>query len=276
MNQKGFILPTVIVMGAILTGITLTWSAHQFSSYNQTILAFHRIQALNAARSGLDVARYRLEIDDNRIDGPEDEWYQPASISIAGLNVSVRTEDELSKLNINSLVYPSGEVNTGISRIAQRLLTERNRTMVVRTLQNPANPYLAFFLSPGMLHRVPGTQWTDSQIQSVTVFGHGRININTATPDVLKTCLGNGSDTLCRRVIDQRQESAFSSVFDFRDRLGLSDVLFREVFPILTVNSSYFSIVSEVESGTVQASARIVVHRSAGTTRIIRYREWIS
>ncbi|MBN1356970.1 general secretion pathway protein GspK [bacterium] len=274
MNQKGFILPVVLILSALLTGTALAWAGRQFHAYNRSILNFTRLKAIHAARSGVEWARFRLEMDSRDIDGPGDMWYDPMTFRVGEMTVTVSVEDEQSKLNINALVYPSGELNRRISEIADGLITRPRREAITRFLRREG--VCRSFRSTGSLLRVPGFRAETQSLSAITVFGQGRININTASPELLEILVRSGGAECVAGIVREREREPFQSVFDLRSRSVMAETDYMAWFPILAVRSDVFSIHSSVKSETVSASTTMVIQRTGGKSVVLRYGEWMS
>jgi DNA uptake protein ComE-like DNA-binding protein len=99
----------------------------------------------------------------------------------------------------------------------------------------------------------------------------GKINVNTASREVLLTLPGITSE-LVDQIITQRESSSggFKSLADLLDRHVLGTELFRGIFEKLTVRSDVFSVESTgMSDGGVQRRVLAVIDRGASPMRIL-------
>ena len=89
----------------------------------------------------------------------------------------------------------------------------------------------------------------------LTIYSNGRININTASAEVLQG-LDEGIDSIiANAIVEHRREEDFQTVHDLKKVLGIDDELFDRINPWITVNGSFFTI--EVTGKCQEAVAHI-------------------
>ncbi|HCF95193.1 MAG: type II secretion system protein GspK [Verrucomicrobiota bacterium] len=112
--------------------------------------------------------------------------------------------------------------------------------------------------------------------------GRGRLNVNTAPPEILALLPGSDGDVAARIVERRNGPDGIEGTEDDEPFQALNEVLAeftidageaREVGRFLTTRSSYFTIISTGQSGNVKKTVEALVLRSQQNIRIIRWRE---
>ena len=116
----------------------------------------------------------------------------------------------------------------------------------------------------------------------LTTTSSGQVNVNTASPLVLKTLLGNDAlvDAIVTRrngsdgVLGTEDDQPFQSTAEFLQLLpNLPPVVLQELQPLLTVNSSYFTVTSVGQVGNVKHQIVATMHRNIGELTVVAWRE---
>ncbi|MDP8215236.1 MAG: type II secretion system protein GspK [Candidatus Euphemobacter frigidus] len=98
----------------------------------------------------------------------------------------------------------------------------------------------------------------------LTVYGDGKVNINTASREVLEVMLQDDNDdqmTLAGDIIDAREELPFQAIEDINNDEFLSEEMQDKFLEHFKVQSEYFTILSEGRVGETTARVRAVVQR---------------
>ena len=109
----------------------------------------------------------------------------------------------------------------------------------------------------------------------LTTYGDGKINIQSAPYDVLRT-LPNVDDILARAIMEEREAmeedepNPFSSVEDLFARIEGLDPAIRDR---VTVNSQYFRITATGRVGNVERTIWCIAYRDGGALRYLRWCE---
>jgi len=97
----------------------------------------------------------------------------------------------------------------------------------------------------------------------ITVYGDGKININTADVHVL-LCLSRDMDAaIAEDIVEYRKEQAFTTLEDLKNIETISDILYDEVASLITVKSDTFRITSTGISGDFIRTITVVVQRDS-------------
>ncbi len=105
----------------------------------------------------------------------------------------------------------------------------------------------------------------------VTVYGDGRININTAAYPVLLSLSHDMDETIVDDILEYRQENHFERVGDLKNVETVSDILYDEVAPLITVKSDVFRITATGSAGRFMRTITAVVLRNSGGIRVVYF-----
>jgi len=271
--SRGYVLFHTVILLAAMSALAVRYAGKQYHAYWTADAEWKKTRALHAARSAVEMGRMLLESDSTAVDGPGDVWYAPQSLRFRDILAAFEIYDEQGKLNINHLLHPSMELNRKLWRIFQRLIpgervTETAWKRFVSSGNRPVRLPAA-----GMLRWHPGLEQYDVGI-NFSVFGNGLINLNTASPDVLAALVNQNGAEFAGRIVEARSKRPFTSVFDMKQRLRLSEMEFKAILPVAAVRSSYFTVSAHATVSEVIAHVDVVIHRSGNATKIIQCREW--
>ncbi len=105
----------------------------------------------------------------------------------------------------------------------------------------------------------------------LTVYGDGRININTAAYPVLLSLSRDMDETIVEDILEYRRESSFKSVEDLKNVETISDVLYDEIAPLITVKSDIFRITATGSAGSFVRTITAVVLRDSRGIRVVYF-----
>ncbi len=273
--NRGFVLFNTVMILTAVSLLALNQAHRKIFAYTTATQAWETTRVRHAARSGITYARMILENDRNPADGVGDTWFNPGKIEIDGIAVIVEVIDEQGKLNINHLLHPSGELNTGLWRIFQRIpgMSSVSETGWKQFLTRWQEKYRCPIPSPGLLSELPGITLQQPD-DLITVFGNGRINLNSADAIVLESLVSRNGKQFAGQIISGRERTTITSLFEMKNAWDLDENLFKELLPLATMISSWFTLRATAFTDSGAAHVETVVHRDRRTTRIVRYREW--
>ncbi|MFV1956634.1 MAG: type II secretion system minor pseudopilin GspK [bacterium] len=114
----------------------------------------------------------------------------------------------------------------------------------------------------------------------ITIYGdpEGRININTASVEVLMSLTPEGSEYVIDRdvaqeIVDARFEAPFKSTSGLKEAVpGIDQFFYNQIQPLIDVASSHFSV--DVVGETERASSRAygILKRTGQTVKLVYYR----
>jgi general secretion pathway protein K len=108
-------------------------------------------------------------------------------------------------------------------------------------------------------------------VDYLTVYGDGRINVNTAPVPVLLTLSRDISRSTVQDIVDRREVNPFENLAELKELNSVSDVLFDEIDSLLTVKSDTFRIRAVGLVGELSRSVEAVVRREGKRFRVVYF-----
>jgi general secretion pathway protein K len=109
----------------------------------------------------------------------------------------------------------------------------------------------------------------------VTVYGEGKININTAPLVVLQSLDIEIDEVLAQNIIDYREEKRFEGIADIVNVEGMTEEIFRRIEGLITIDESqFFSVEARGRVGEATKLIKAIVHRKAEDFEIIYWRDF--
>ena len=298
-SQRGVALILTLLITAIL--VTLIVETNYSTQVDLRIAGNFRndLQALYLAKSGVNIAISYLKYDlqNTETDDLTEDWaksYPP--IPVGDGFVKVMIEDENGKIDINKVVKEDGKVDPKIleslSILFERAEVEMGILNSIIDWIDPdddprpegAEDYHYGSLDPpyscknGLLDTLSELLMIEGVTdevyekisQHLTVYSDGKININTASKEVL-VCLDNGIDDGMAEVIIQfREEKPFDTTDELKGVLN-DEELYSRISALITVQSNAFSVVSIGQVERVEKMIRTIIDREGDQ---ISYRYW--
>ena len=127
-----------------------------------------------------------------------------------------------------------------------------------------------FFLPPAA-RSVLGNEEYQALDRYMTVYGDGKININTA-PEPVLLCLSEDMDTyITQEIIEKRNEAAFVQIEELKKVESVTDTLYDEISSLITVSSDVFRIRASGSTGGFTQNITAVVRRRSGGFTVVYY-----
>ncbi|MDD5205716.1 MAG: type II secretion system minor pseudopilin GspK, partial [Desulfobacterales bacterium] len=262
-----FLLAALVLSFSDETDVELSLSGF----FRDNDLAYH------SARSGVQAALAALHEarEKNEKEGMNDLGMDAMDIHLGEeKSVAVKTIDESGKVNLNLLVNAGGEIDEDLALQIRRLFRilglgeERVDALLdwldqddiermhgaeanyYRTLEQPYDCANGFFQTPAQFRLVKGFSEKDLSENGVpkdpahylTLYSDGKININTASAEVLQSLSERLDVSAAEAIIEYRKAKPFQSVTDLGNVPGLSSEVMSGVTAWLTVKSSAVSI----------------------------------
>ncbi len=283
-NQKGIALVITLLALVLITAMVVEFSYAVYTGTND-LYNWRDSQRLSImARSGVNVSARFLSEMLRRY-----SYSYPGSIEMPVENpfedfngtILVRIEDETSKFNINSTVYPIGDLNTDAYNSFKRLLN-------VLSLDGRIADRVADWIDPDKESRIPGSENGaknsalhsldelmlikginrkdyDKLLPYITVYGDRNvpeININGAEAPVLMSLSDAITEELAKRVIDYRKVTPFETMDQIFKVAGFETTIGQSLMGRITVEGKNFSIKSTASSGGVKRIIETVLNTS--------------
>jgi general secretion pathway protein K len=277
-NRGAALIITLLIISA-LTALILAFREESHRELNLAQYTRDGFKAREIARSAVELALAVLENDEEMgFDSLTEEWAEfgsqsfpeglPAEASFAGGII-----DEQGKFNLNTLLNENGEIDKERVVQMERLFKalDLDEDLIPAVLdwlddddeermggaenyyyQGLDEPYACSngrFLTPEQIYLVKGFKdkaYLDQKgerrlLDYLTIYGDGKINLNTAPSEVLQSLHDNMDDHLAESIIEYREEKDFENINALSNVPGLKDI-YSETDGLLTVNSLYFSI----------------------------------
>lgn len=286
-NERGMVLLLVLVVIALLSALLSEFAFSTLVDLRLTETFRDTTRAEYLARGGITAGQMILQTDTNSYDArvPEELWSVGIQeYPLAEGSISISIDDLDGRLQLNRLVDQAGNPDSRYRdrfiRLCGELALESPETLADALidwldpdhLRSPSgaedNDYLtenpAYEATDGplvsfdelRLVRGFNNETVELLRPHVSVFGHGKLNINTASPELLRSWDAETApavDTL----LDRRSAGPFKKLDELRDALGV------EIFTAinrnldLVVTSSYYLISSHgrINDGTRRMQA---------------------
>lgn len=279
-NEEGFILVTVLLVIALLFPLVLAFNSKVQLNLLQAENFRNSVQALRMARAGVEGAAGILKTDDQTYDSPRDTWgTQFPSLSLGDGILMINIVDEDGKIPVNQVVASNGsDVNKDVDMRLRSLITRLggNPEIVDALIDwvdvndevtGSAGAEEEYYKERGY-HCKNGP--LDSLDELLTIKGFdkelvlerkladyltvaptdGKVNVNTAVPQVLYAVLGTETTALAtplnesdvEDLVHYREEHEFKSLKEIDGVVKITTAQLAAIMPLAKVNSSFFTV----------------------------------
>lgn len=288
-NDPGFSVVIVMVLLTALTSLALAAGQIALDRRKQSAFYAERIQVRHAALSGIDAGKFLLQIDQTPWDGPGDTWSKTLPFDLNTARVSITIRDEQAAISLNHLLLPSGELNAPLITATasllpeipdlgdrwNRFLSKRHETLGFRPVTIDTLKNFVDIDAQGrhidLSNRSSHLEFMNrEQLESLfTAFSSGHINLNTASPELLRAL---GGPSLEQAVTRQRNQAPLTSIFEIPE----ASHLLQGLTSVVDVKSSFFTIVVEAAGSFVTCHAEAVIWRRNMDITVLRHKVWWS
>ena len=273
MNKNGFVLLLTLSFIILITSIVLNF--HNFSSIQIENLkkTMEEIQAEYLAETGIYIGKRIIQ----KSYLLKDEWREGKDFIINGNRISIKIEDEDGKIYLNGIMGKRGWVNPKLLKLLKNLFTQLGisenlvdclldwmdedeiervfgaETLYYHTLSppyhSPNRPLFTldelYFIKGFTPQILKGDEETPGLLNFVTLYSNGKININTASPFILKAMGFNENEVA--QIINIRKKRPLSGGVLYR----INRNVYLNNRSLITYMSNYFCVISEgiTESG---------------------------
>jgi len=180
-GNRGVALLIVLLVTALLISLIFEFAYGTRVSMRGAMNFRDSQRAYFIARSGISIFTQYKELKDMV---PQGEWSVVPVVSAGDTEVRVRWEDERSKLNINDKLYKD-KADSTLGCVAELFSQRGISTDVVDQVRDGQFKLLSD------LHKVMSDEDYDKVAKFLTVSSDNKININTASEEVLSSVLVN-------------------------------------------------------------------------------------
>ena len=266
-NNKGFVLVHLIISIFLLVSVLI----FLINAVNQYQKGVHRniteIEKRAEHRSKAYQAVALIFQDDPKVDDLSEPWNRLGKEnSFEKDDIHVDITDETGKLNLKFITHQDIEVRKRYTRFIERLL---ENLRVPSFLSRKILESSASIESLEEINQLTAVAEVKEKIDIdlglyLTVHSQGKININTASREVLEVLLEEDHPFLVKEILKNRERSPFKAVGQLK---GVQ----QDVLRFITVKSSHFRIETS-ESPSKEPKVSMIVQRSLGELKI---QQWI-
>jgi len=123
-----------------------------------------------------------------------------------------------------------------------------------------------FYGKVGIEGAIPGVS------EFITVWGDGKININTAPKEVLLAVFPPYATQIVDEVLAYRAEHPFKKVDDLLFINGMDFQTLHVLRPWIKVKSNYFNVIINIKIGDVEGTLKVVLKRTNSSYKILYWR----
>jgi len=293
-GERGIALIVVLCMTSVMVGASVQMISQTRRETAETADLGDGLRSLYLARSGIAFSQALLNAEDHDCDSLNSSWADAETVSarfnelIAEGQSTVVLEDETGKIPINFLIKKDGSVNKEIRAMLVRLLaepgwnlTEEQREQIVAGLQNlisnnssrsggtgsqgtnaPPDRKGPFqfpedLLKTGAITKdlLYGKNDQPGLRAFITLYGKGKVNINTSPKPVLKALFPGISEATLEQMDQYRltEQEKLKDPIWYRKIIGTSGL--NPAADLITVKSEAFRVTS---TGVLKGCRRAV------------------
>jgi general secretion pathway protein K len=285
-GERGVALVLALAVIALLVSLVVDFSYTMMVDLTLAANLRDGQKAFYEARSGVELARHQLQKDDSAYDALDEDWAllpeHPGFLSDDDEGrFKVTIEDEAGKIAINKLV--AGDKDKKVDLVIRAQLERLFEVLeldpqlidpIIDWLDPDNNPqpfgaedeYYQSLPSPypckngplaaleelllvkGMTKEIfYGQEEKKGLIHYLTLYSDGKVNINTATVEILQSLSDKIDKVLAQAIIDYRQEKPFKEIKydDIKSLPGMTLEIFNDIKDQCDVKSSFFSLRAE-------------------------------
>jgi len=308
-GERGVALVLALAVIALLVSLVVDFSYTMMVDLTLAANLRDGQKAFYAARSGVELAKDLLQEDDPAFDALDEDWAllpeHPGFLAADDEGkFKVTIEDEAAKIPINKLITGDKEKKVDLVVRAQleRLfeLLELDPELIDPIIDwldpdnNPApfgaedayyqglaSPYPCkngpldaleeLLLVKGMTKEILyGTEEKKGLIPYLTLYSDGKVNINTASVEVLASLSDKIDNVTAQAIIDYRQKNPFQEIKydDIKSLPGMTLEIFNDIKDQCDVKSSYFSLRVEGKVRDIKKVIYTVVNRDEKNKKV--------
>lgn len=269
-DEKGMVLLLVLIIVALLTSLLTEFAFSTLVDLRLAETFRDGTRAYYLAKGGVKVGRIILQQDHNSYDSRSELWGQGvANYPVEEGTVSVQITDLDSRLDINHLVTSLGNPDVVVQARFERLFTilglddPTGLTDALidwidpdsdRRPQGAEDPYYLSLPHPYHCKNAPLDSldelalikgFTPAVIKAispyVTIYGSGKININTASAAVIESLASQMDQDTAEAIVARAKAQPFQSIDDLK-KLPNMDTLYGFIYLYISVTSRYYLI----------------------------------
>ncbi|MDI6801257.1 MAG: type II secretion system minor pseudopilin GspK [Thermodesulfovibrionales bacterium] len=298
-NEKGLALVITLAILVVITAMVVEF-AHGVYTTTTSLHNWKESQRLSLiAESGLslganalsDIERLRSYTYPAKIELPIHDMLPMQEVNRFKSRVIISAEDENSKFNVNSIVWPNGKLNERAYKSLKRLLRvldldETIADRLVDWIDKDSEPLLkdseegaknAYLDSQDEMLLIHGVDKKSYEKLSpyITVYGINKtddemININTASLPVIISMHEDMTSDLAQRIVEHRDIKPFESPESILTVAGLNNAVGQSLMGRIAVKAANFRMISIAEDKGIKRIIECVM-KIEGSSIIMQY-----
>jgi general secretion pathway protein K len=302
-DERGVALVLALAVIALLCSLMVDFSYTMMVDLSLAANLRDEQKAFYAARTGIEVAKHLLQEDDTEYDALDEDWAHfdehPGFLSEDDEGRFHGTiEDEAGKFPINTLIS-GDDIDEGKRLQLERLfeVLELDLDLIFPICDwldsnhdegpngaedayyaelsppypckdGPLSSLEELLLAKGMTEEILyGTEEKKGLIHYLTIYSNGKININTASAEVLQCLSDDIEEDLAQAIVDYLREEPFKkeegqSLCEHIEHLGMKTDTCEELQDQCEVKSSIYSVCVEGQVRGIKKRIVTVLNRS--------------
>lgn len=281
--MKGYVLIVVLLVVAALTASAVELAHGVFVNINglHNMMTLEKLSIEGSSLIKNLSGRFREALTSELIPVGQEEMAFPLDEDVT---ISFKVDDENSKFNINTLIYPDGSQNKDALRRFQRLLEilkldsaiadratdwidkdslpmPRGNEKAAKNTPFESLPELALLTDSASYEALKGF---------VSVHGDGLVNINSAPPPVLMSLSEEVSREMAGRVVAWREQERFKNIGELARVAGFEKAAMT-LAPLITVKPTALRLWAMAEEGGIKRAVETVADANG---KILYWREF--
>lgn len=290
-NSEGVALVLTLVVLAVLTALIVEFSYGVYVSTN-SLYNWQALQKLSiTARSALRLAAKAVSDNLGKYSYTHPDLiknFNGVPFPVDRETASVWVEDEGSRFNVNSVVFPNGTLNEQAYNSFLRLLKALElETGIADRIVDWIDPdsaprlgdsergvksgYLDSIDEILLIEGIDGKTY-ERLLPYVTIYGNGLINVNSAPEPVLMSLSDAIDREMAGRIARFRQDSPFERPEQVLRVAGF-DAIGTSLMGRITVKGAVFHITAVVKAGDIRKTVESVLEISGGAATVRYWRE---
>lgn len=262
-NKNGvtLILTLWVLVVLSLLALCFTYRAHIQSQLVSFFLKEERVFFLT--QEGINRAIKEISKDSNSFDALNENWCLPIIVAKKDEKIFALIRDEESKININttSLAVLKKLFATD-EKIIQEIIKRRpfdTKDEILNIEGITAEDYY-------------GSKYRKGIRDLITVWGDGRININTVSKEVLEL-IPDIRQGIKESIISKQKDMPFAKIEDLKDISGINLEEYSKLKNLSKVSSSIFEIFSKGTLTDIEKKIVVIVKKEKETITILSWQE---
>ena len=262
-NKKGVILILTLWVLVILSLLVLGFAYRARVQNRLVTFSLREEKVFFLTKEGINRAIKEIDKDNNSFDAINESWYKPIIVEKKEGKIFAAVRDEESKINVNLASLEMLEKLPGMNeKIVQEIIKQRPLDTEREILNIEGITAEDYY----------GSKYKKGLRDLITVWGDGKININTACEEILEIIPGLSGETK-EEIISRQRNEPFTQIEDLKDIPGISLEEYSRLRDLVKVSSSVFKIFCKGTLADAERKIIAVVKKDKEAITISSWRE---